>query len=165
MSTLEKSRQAKKQKAFDEGDPASDEGKPASDEGNPASDEGNPASDEGNPTSDEDKPASDEGKIQIINGMLYMAVLGGVYPAPVTVAIFTSFEHADEFCRTTNASIPTDSVCHLSVRQMSVGTPSKQELQSRVSPPIDKVTQERIDRLRDAEPDTLFGMRISPTAY
>ena len=102
--------------------------------------------------------------MQMSEEVVYMAVLGGIYPAPVTVAIFKSLECAEEFCNLKNMSIPSDNICHLSVQQMTMGAPSEQELRSRVNPPINNVTQNRLNRIRDAKTDYIRRPNI-PSVY
>jgi hypothetical protein len=48
--------------------------------------------------------------MQMSEEVVYMAVLGGIYPVPVTVAIFKSLECAEEFCNLKNMDIPSDNI-------------------------------------------------------
>ena len=86
--------------------------------------------------------------------VVYMALLCGIDYPPPTVAIFKSLKCAEDFCRSKNDSIPTDNVCHLIVRQMTMGAPSKEEFSLRINPSTDITTWDRIDRLRG--PDIIF---------
>ena len=94
-------------------------------------------------------PGTDE-EVEVV----YMAVLCGIDYPPPTVAIFKSLKCAEDFCQSKNESIPTDNVCHLTVRQMTIGVPSKQEFFLRINPSTDITTRNRINRLRG--PDMVF---------